>query len=62
VVNASVAQPEARQSNVPAETVGSSLIELEERSLCKRRVGGSSPSRGSYSQSDAGTSGEPEHE
>lgn len=50
MINAPVAQPEARQSNVPAETVWTSLIELEERLLCKRTVGGSSPSRAPFSK------------
>lgn len=51
--NARVAQAEARVSNVPSETVSASLIEVEERSLCKRTVEGSSPSSGSFSTARA---------
>lgn len=53
---ARVAQAEARVSNVPSETVSASLIEVEERSLCKRTVEGSSPSSGSLTARE--TSGE----
>ena len=52
--NARVAQADDRRSNVPVEPLCASLIEVEERLLCKRTVGGSIPSPGPYSARSGG--------
>ena len=49
MINARVAQADDRRSNVPADSLCASLIEVEERLLFKRTVEGSIPSSGSYS-------------
>lgn len=48
MINARVAQAEARVSNVPPDAGSASLIEVEERSLSKRTVEGSNPSSGHF--------------
>ncbi len=55
MINARVAQADARRSNVPVEPLCTNLIEVEERLLSKRTVEGSIPSSGSYSSHDGGS-------
>jgi len=48
MIYAGVAQANDRRSNVPADPLCASFIEVEERLLSKRTVAGSSPALGSY--------------